>query len=186
VRLACLLGLVQLSGAPRHTASAATDGDARLCLPLITNGPPSCPDANACITWPRMDAKVSGQIAIRGTAKHEHFLFYKVEYALSECQVYWWVIGDLGRSPVESGVLVEFETTRLPNGVDWLRLTVVDQAGSSPPPHQVHIVIANSALAAPSGLPLSPWPACSRREHRTHAGRTSLRGRHHDSATHHS
>jgi len=143
VGLACLLGLAQLPGAPRNAASAATDGDARLYLPLITNGLPSCPDADVCITWPRMDAEVSGQIAIRGTAKHEHFLFYKVECALSEHQVYWGVIGDFGHSPVESGVLVEFDTTRLPNGVYWLRLTVVDQAGGSPPPHQVRIVIAN-------------------------------------------
>jgi len=128
---------------PRHTASAATDGDARLYLPLVTNGPPSCPDANVCITWPRIDAEVSGHIAIRGTARDERFLFYKVEYALSEHQVCWGVIGDFGHSPVENGVLVEFDTTRFPNGVCWLRLTVVDQAGSSRPPHQVRIVIAN-------------------------------------------
>jgi hypothetical protein len=137
------LGLAHLPSGASNTASAATDGHARLYLPLITNGPPSCPDPNVCITWPRMDAEVSGTIAIRGTAKDERFLFYKVEYALSEHQLYWGVIGQFGLFPVENDVLVELDTPGLPNGVYWLRLTVVDQTGNSPPPHQVRIVIAN-------------------------------------------
>jgi hypothetical protein len=104
---------------------------------------PICPDANTCITSPRNNTTVSGVIAIQGTANHAQFQFYKVEHGVGETPNDWHSIGSIVRSPVVDGVLLSFNTASLPNGVYWLKLTVVDITGNFPAPYGVRIVVEN-------------------------------------------
>ncbi len=108
-----------------------------------TPAPPPCPDPNVCITWPTNNAKLSGAVTIRGTAQHPNFQFYKIEYGIGENPDAWHSINDIVRTPVNNGVLMEFDSRALPNGVYWLRLTVVDITGNYPPPYQVRVIIEN-------------------------------------------
>ncbi len=105
--------------------------------------PAPCPNPEIRITRPGMDARVSGRLAIVGTAKHANFQFYKVEIAPGEKPSAWSVVNNIHRQPVENGVLEELDTRALPNGVYWLQLVVVDHTGNFPPPCQVRIVIQN-------------------------------------------
>lgn len=111
----------------------------------VTPQPPAspCADPNTCIVSPGSNAVVRGVVAIRGTAQHPAFQFYKVEYGVGEDPAGWNSIGDIVRHPVEGGTLMTLDTAALPNGVYWLRLTVVDQTGNFPPPHRVRVTIAN-------------------------------------------
>jgi len=114
--------------------------------PTATAVPPAaCPNANVCITFPGMNAPISGRVAIQGTANHESFQFYKIEYGQGEKPSTWHVISDVHRNPVINGVIEQFDTVALalPNGVYWLRLTVVDQSGNFPPPCDVRVSIQN-------------------------------------------
>ena len=105
--------------------------------------PAPCPDENVCITSPGMNASIAGRVAIQGTANHDRFQFYKVEYGQGEQPASWHVISDVHRTPVVNGVLEEFDTAGFPNGVYWLQLTVVDQSGNFPPPCRVRVLIQN-------------------------------------------
>lgn len=121
---------------PTETPEPTTSATAALASPY-------CPDPNMRITMPRMNAVISGRVAIHGTAKHEAFQFYKLEYGRGEKPASWHGINDIHKTPVTNGVLEEFDTTALPNGVYWLQLTVVDQSGNFPAPCQVRVVVQN-------------------------------------------
>jgi hypothetical protein len=112
-----------------------------------TNTPPpppaACPDPNNRITSPGMNASLSGRVAIYGSAAHGQFQFYKVEFGQGEDPSAWHVINDIHHNQVSGGVLEEFDTTAVPNGVYWLQLTVVDQSGNFPPPCRVRVVVQN-------------------------------------------
>lgn len=105
--------------------------------------PPPCPDPNTCITFPRPNQTLSGQITIQGTANHERFQFYKVEWGAGESPEAWHSINEIVRHPVVNGPLMPVNTAALPNGVVWFKLTVVDITGNFPPPHAVRVVIQN-------------------------------------------
>lgn len=126
----------------RHatTAAAVSTAVPRTPTPLP---PAACPDVNTCITAPRPNAIISGTIAIQGTANHAQFQFYKIEYGLGEAPTDWHSIGGIVRTPVMGGDLMVFNTVSLPNGVYWLRLTVVDITGNFPAPFDVRVVIQN-------------------------------------------
>ena len=104
---------------------------------------PSCPNPGVCITSPGVRARVSGRLAIRGTANIDGFQFYKIEYSMGEEPGNWNVVGDPVRQPVVNGVLGELDTMTLPNGSCWIQLTVVDRTGNFPAPSRVRIVIEN-------------------------------------------
>ncbi len=102
-----------------------------------------CADPNTCIISPVSGETLSGAVTIRGTANHPQFQFYKVEYGLGENPDSWHSIGDTVHSAVTNGTLISFDTRSLPNGVYWLKLTVVDITGNFPPPHRVRVTIEN-------------------------------------------
>ncbi len=104
---------------------------------------PACRDPNVCITSPGPNARLSGPATVRGTARHGNFQFYKIEHGIGEDPQAWHSIGDIVRSQVSDGVLMQFDSRALPNGVYWLKLTVVDNTGNFPPPHRVRVVIEN-------------------------------------------
>jgi hypothetical protein len=114
-------------------------------LAASTPVPPAaaCSDANGRIVSPGANATLAGRVGILGTATHDRFQFFKVEYSQGERPGVWNGVNNIHRVPVINGVLEEFDTTALPNGVYWLQLTVVDQSGNFPPPCRVRIVIQN-------------------------------------------
>jgi len=104
---------------------------------------PACADPNVCITSPGMGATVSGMVAIVGTADHPQFDFYKIESAQGEQPGGWHTISEVHRTPVHGGLLEQLNTAALPNGVNWIRLVVVDKTGNFPPPCEVRIIVQN-------------------------------------------
>ncbi len=104
---------------------------------------PVCPDNRALLLRPGQNEVVHGVINVIGTATHENFDYYKVEFApgpgASEGFTY---IGG-GESPVVNNFLTRIDTTALGNGTFTIRLIVVDQTGNFPPPCQVTITVQN-------------------------------------------
>jgi hypothetical protein len=113
--------------------------------PTATPVPPApvCRDPNVCITSPGSNARLSGSVTVRGTARHGNFQFYKVEHGVGEDPGAWHSIGDVVYSQVSDGVLMQFDSRAFPNGVYWLQLTVVDNTGNFPAPHRMRVVIEN-------------------------------------------
>jgi hypothetical protein len=102
---------------------------------------PACPDAHAIILRPGMNETVSGSISMVGTATHDSFQYYKVEYAPAGANNFSYLAGD--KNPVVNGFLATINTNTLGNGAWTLQLTVVDQTGNWPPPCQVTILVSN-------------------------------------------
>ncbi|MBN1306048.1 MAG: penicillin-binding protein [Anaerolineales bacterium] len=76
------------------------------------------------IDFPAMFDKLGGIVAITGTAAIEDFSYYRLEYGQGLTPRRWIQIGDDGYSPVEDGLLAEWDTSGL-NGLYALRLVVV-------------------------------------------------------------
>ncbi len=102
--------------------------------------PPVCPDARAVITSPGIGQVLSGPTRIIGTARHEAFQFYKLEFGIGAKPTQWSYF-DGGETPVENGVLGTFNAAAVPNGTYTIRLVVVDITGNYPPPCQVTIQV---------------------------------------------
>ncbi|MCE7982659.1 MAG: hypothetical protein DYG89_15860 [Caldilinea sp. CFX5] len=102
---------------------------------------PACPDQRAVILRPGTNETVSGSVSMVGTATHENFQYYKVEYVPAGAGNFSYLAGD--KNPVVNGFLATINTNTLGNGAWTLQLTVVDQTGNWPPPCQVTIVVNN-------------------------------------------
>jgi hypothetical protein len=107
--------------------------------PLVTA--PVCPDSRAVLIRPGQNEVVAGVVNIIGTASHDNFSYFKVEYAPGGTEGFVYLGGT--NSPVVSNVLASFDTRALTNGVWTFRLTVVDQTGNWPPPCQVTVTVQN-------------------------------------------
>jgi hypothetical protein len=117
-------------------------------LPPTATPPPapvvaaaSCPDPRSVIASPGNGQVLSGIVTLSGTANHDQFQYYKVEYAPAGTEGFNYLNG--GNSPVINGALLTFDTAALGNGGWTLRLIVVDQTGNFPPPCQVTVQIQN-------------------------------------------
>lgn len=105
--------------------------------------PVACPDARAVLTAPGNGATVNGVFSLLGTATHEQFSYYKVEFAPgSDAQGGFTYLAD-GRSPVFDGTLASVDTRGLSNGPWTFQLTVVDSTGNWPPPCRVTVNVQN-------------------------------------------
>ena len=104
---------------------------------------PACPDNRALLIRPGNNETVSGVIAVVGSATHDAFQYYKVEYAPggNADSNFGYLVG--GNAPVVNGVLGNVDTNTLGNGAWTLRLIVVDQTGNFPPPCKVTINVQN-------------------------------------------
>jgi hypothetical protein len=102
--------------------------------------PPRCPDSRAVITSPGMNADVSGMVPVFGTAIHENFKFFKLEYGIGENPGNWSYF-DGGESPVRDGRLGTLNAGALPPGTYGIRVVVVDTTGNFPQPCETVIVI---------------------------------------------
>ncbi|MCL7454977.1 MAG: hypothetical protein M8467_18220 [Anaerolineae bacterium] len=122
---------------PTDTPAVAAATDA----PVVR--PAACPDPNVRITSPGVNQTVQGNVAVRGTANHENFQYYKIEVGPggNPGDQQWTVVGQLHYGPVNGGVLETLNSGAYPPGTYTLRLVVVDQTGNFPQPCQVTISI---------------------------------------------
>ncbi len=114
--------------------------------PAEAEAPPAtCPDPRSVIFTPGANAVISGTVEIFGTAQHENFQYYKLEYAQGAAvdpTAEFAFLTDVTQ-PVVEGLLATVDTTVLDNGPYTLRLTVVDRTGNFPPPCTVTVQIEN-------------------------------------------
>lgn len=109
--------------------------------PAVAAAP--CADGRSVIVGPGVGQVVSGIAGVSGTAQHEAFQYYKLEYAPGAWAAGGYVYFDGSNSQVVGGLLGNLDTGSLPNGDYTIRLTVVDQTGNFPPPCDVAIVVQN-------------------------------------------
>lgn len=102
-----------------------------------------CPNPLAQITYPPMDATVSGIIDVLGTANIPNFKFYKMQYRSEQDREQNREWGQLKQSdqPVVGGTLMEWNTFTVPSGVWWLRLVVEDPTGNYPEPCEIRVTV---------------------------------------------
>ncbi|HEX9116336.1 MAG TPA: hypothetical protein VGA61_09730 [Anaerolineae bacterium] len=99
---------------------------------------PRCADPNARITSPGMNASVSGMVPIFGTASHDRFKYYKLEFGAGANPAVWSYF-DGGEHAVQGGQLGTLNAGALAPGTYSIRVVVVDVTGNFPPPCQTVI-----------------------------------------------
>ena len=104
---------------------------------------PSCPDGRSIIASPGVNQVVSGIVPIVGSASHEAFNFYKLEFAPGANADGGYVYFDGTSRQVTGGVLGNFNSTGIANGMYTIQLVVVDQSANYPPPCRVTITVQN-------------------------------------------
>lgn len=106
------------------------------------------------ITSPQQNATVRGVVAVIGSAAGTDFQFYKVEWSRGAGADDWHLIGTTYPIPVMDGVLVQWDTTAVPDGVYTLRLRVVKKDGNYAEYHAQQVVVANKrATETPTPVP---------------------------------
>lgn len=105
--------------------------------------PPVCPDSRVVLTSPGSNAVVSGDVGVVGSATHEMFQYYKLEFAPGAGASDGFVYFAGAEAPVQGGLLGTFSSSAVANGAYTIRLIVVDQTGNFPPPCQVTIFVQN-------------------------------------------
>lgn len=101
---------------------------------------PPCPDPQARLTYPTVNAVLKGTVEFRGTANIDNFDYYKFEFK-SKGATEWSFIQSFGE-PVTDGVLGVWPIPpSLPAGTYTFRLVVVDKTGNYPPPCEVEVTI---------------------------------------------
>lgn len=125
------------------TSTPAPVTESETTTTTVESGPPLCPDPRAVITSPTVGQVLTGTVTIMGTATHENFQYYKLEYApgAGATEGFAYLAG--AETQVTDGVLAEVDTTELDNGVYTIQLVVVDRSGNFPPPCAVTVEIAN-------------------------------------------
>ncbi len=113
--------------------------------PIATSTPaiqaPRCGDPRAVITQPGVNAVVSGMVPIFGTAVHERFQYYKLEYGAGTNPTVWSYF-DGGEAPVQNGRLGTLNAAALGPGTYAIRVIVVDKTGNFvDPPCQTVVII---------------------------------------------
>ncbi|MEM7125860.1 MAG: hypothetical protein AAF702_06015 [Chloroflexota bacterium] len=119
---------------------AVPDTPTPVPAPVVTS---VCPDARAQLNAPPSGTTVSGLISFSGSAIHEQFQFYKLEYAPGANAQEGFVYLSGGNSPVTNGLLGQFESANLTNGNWTIRLVVVDTTGNFPPPCGITLNVQN-------------------------------------------
>ena len=107
--------------------------------PLVS--PPVCPDPRCTLTSPGLNQVVQGAVQIIGSANHEQFDYYKLEFGTGPAPSEWNFILQ-GDSPVTGGLLGTWNVSGLAAGVYTLQLKVVNITGNwIDPPCQVQVTV---------------------------------------------
>ena len=104
---------------------------------------PACPDGRSVIAQPGVNQVVSGVVPVIGSATHEQFSFYKLEFAPGANAGDGFVYFDGTASQIQGGVLGNFNSSGVPNGTYTIRLIVVDTTANYPPPCTVTVTVQN-------------------------------------------
>lgn len=127
---------------PPPTPAEATFQGTPVFIPTPNNsrgGPPNCPNPGSIITQPGNGAKVAGVVQIMGAATVDKFDYYKFEF--KEPTTGEWVFVNLFNTPVQSGVLGQWNSDTVPPGEYEFRLVVVDGTGNFPEPCVVRLIV---------------------------------------------
>ncbi len=104
--------------------------------------PALCPDGRSVILSPGNGAIVSGEVPIVGTAQHDQFSFYKLEFASSGANQSFNYF-DGAESPVVGGLLGNLNSSAMANGIYVIQVVVVDTTGNYPQPCSVTVTVQN-------------------------------------------
>lgn len=116
-----------------------TIGPTATSAPLVQS--PACGDPRAVITAPGVNAVVTGMTPVFGTAVHERFQYYKLEYGAGAAPTVWSYF-DGGDRPVQGGRLGTLNADALAPGTYAIRVIVVDKTGNFiDPPCQTIVVV---------------------------------------------
>jgi hypothetical protein len=129
------------------TPVAATAAPTTTPTPVAAPAPPVAAaavcDERGNITAPGNGATVSGVFTLVGTATHDAFNFYKVEFAPGANATSGFTYLADGRGPVFGGALASVDTRGFGNGPWTFQLTVVDQTGNYPEPCRMTVIVQN-------------------------------------------
>jgi len=114
--------------------------------------------AQVIITSPQENATVRGLVIIRGSATIPSFQFFKVEYGRGASPADWHLIGSTRPEPVIDGILAQWDTTSLPDGVYTLRLQAVKNDGNYQEYFVRQLVVANKRATETPTPTASPEP----------------------------
>jgi hypothetical protein len=128
---------------PATLTETPTETPTEASTPTLAVSPPFCEDPRSRLFSPGENQVVSGDVAVSGTASHESFQSYKLEFAPGAGATEGFVYFAGGNSPVDGGLLGTFSSSAVPNGAYTLQLTVVDQTGNYPPPCKVSVIVQN-------------------------------------------
>lgn len=111
--------------------------------PVPAVAQPICPDSRAVIISPGAGQTVSGAVSVQGTAVHEDFWYYKLEFTPGNGAnaAFGWFDG--GENQVRNGYLGSFNSGAVANGTYTIRVVSVDSSGNFPPPCLVTINVQN-------------------------------------------
>jgi hypothetical protein len=85
---------------------------------------PGAPNPNVNMTAPALFAEVSGRVRITGTAAGTGFQYYRIQVGQGLNPRVWTQVGGDVTTPVDNGLLAEWDTTGL-NGLYAIQLIVV-------------------------------------------------------------
>ena len=130
-------------------------------LPLLATRPQQ-QGGQAIISSPQPNEMVRGLVTVRGSATDGNFQFYKVEFGRGANPSEWHLIGSTRSTQVIDSVLVQWDTTGLPDGVYTLRLSVVKKDGNYQEYYVRQLIVANkrpTETPTPSPAPSQTRPA---------------------------
>jgi hypothetical protein len=133
---------VQTEETPATQPTATATATPEPAPPPAVAAAPVC-DERSSIASPGNGATVSGVFTLVGTATHDAFNFYKVEFAPGENASGGFTYLADGRGPVFGGALASVDTRGFGNGPWTFQLTVVDQTGNYPDPCKVTVIVQN-------------------------------------------
>ena len=84
---------------------------------------------------------MSGVVQVWGTADHERFGYYKLEYRHGGLDDWHYITG--AEDPVKNNPLGTWDTRNVDSGRYTFRLVVVDQTGNYPPPCEIVVRVRN-------------------------------------------
>ena len=93
------------------------------------------------LAWPKAGATLSGVIGTWGTADHESFGYYKLEFRANGLDDWHYITGQ--EKTVQNGPLGAWDTRGISDGPYTFRLVVVDQWGNYPPPCEIAVRVDN-------------------------------------------
>jgi len=123
-----------LTATPRTPTSTPTP-----TVTVIAEVMPDCPNRNARLTYPTINAKLSGTVKIMGSANTNNFDYYKFEFRREG--VSGWSTLQVFKEPVSDGLLGIWNTSTLSAGNYWFRLVVVKKDGNYIEPCQVPVIV---------------------------------------------